>query len=68
MGYWKNMDTWITGSLDTVKYGLLLLALHHLDLASSASFPTTHHVITLNPCGQDESITRKITWRLSQIL
>jgi hypothetical protein len=25
--------TWITGSLDTVKYGLLLIALHRLDLA-----------------------------------
>jgi hypothetical protein len=36
MGYWKNMDmdSWITGSLDTVKYGLLLIALHRLDLAS----------------------------------
>jgi hypothetical protein len=32
-GYWKNMDmdSWITGSLDTVKYGLILIALHRLD-------------------------------------
>jgi hypothetical protein len=43
-----DMDSWITGSLDTVKYGLLLIALHRLDLASLASFPTTHHVLTLS--------------------
>jgi hypothetical protein len=63
-----DMNSWITGSLDTVKYGFLLIALHRLDLPSLASFPTTHHVLTLSIRGQDESITRKITWLLSQIL
>jgi hypothetical protein len=29
-----DMDSWITGSLDTATYGLLLIALHRLDLAS----------------------------------
>jgi hypothetical protein len=58
-----------TGSLDTVKYGLLLVALHRLDLASLASFPTTLHDLTLsihvvkmNPSPE------KITWLLSQNL
>jgi hypothetical protein len=43
-----DMDSWITGSLDTVKYGFLLIALRRLDLASLASFPTTHHLLTLS--------------------
>jgi hypothetical protein len=41
------MDNWITGHCK-VWIGLLLIALHRLDLASLDSFPTTHHVLTLS--------------------
>jgi hypothetical protein len=34
-----EMDSWITGSLDTVKYGILLLALHRMDLRHHVAYP-----------------------------
>jgi hypothetical protein len=60
-----DMDAWITG------HGKVWITTHRSPppafslLGFISDHPSCSHF--LNPCDQDESITRKITWRLSQI-